>query len=167
MCQKIWACSNLVRSINKNMQKELKCFKEHFFQNLKTKNFMICLMKISERKSIKHIKSIKIVLSWQKVICSTQFSITHAFTALWAIKNKEMAAYLVQRRNFHNFVHIFRNRVTSLVKFVTLVKFLLNQSSSYKCCHFFVFYGSESCKVVDSRELSRKKWSFVWIIKIS
>ena len=105
-------------------------------------------------------KSIKLLFTRPKFILFGEFPIIHDFTALWAIKNKEMAAYLLQRRNFHYCEHIFRKRVTSFVKFVTLVKFMVNQSSSYKCCHFFVFYRSESCKVMDSRELSRK--NYLW-----
>ena len=46
-------------------------------------------------KSIKYIISMKLLFNWPQFIYSGQYSIIHAFTALWAIKNKEMTAYLV------------------------------------------------------------------------
>ena len=43
---------------------------------------------------------------------------------------------------------------------IFLVRFLQNLPISHffmKCCHFFVFYRSESCKNQDDRELNKRK----------
>ena len=48
MCQRIWTCSNLVRSINKKVQKKLKCFKEHLFFLMENEIFLFC-----DEKSLK------------------------------------------------------------------------------------------------------------------
>ena len=57
------------------------------------------------RKSMKCIKSMKFLLNWLQFFFSEQFSIIYAFTALWKLKNKEMAIFLLKIQFYHMFCH--------------------------------------------------------------
>ena len=49
----------------------------------------------TERESMESNRFMKFVLTWPKVIFSRHLSTIHHFTALWAITNKELEAYIL------------------------------------------------------------------------
>ena len=109
---------------------------------------------ILKRKSAKHIiKNIFEITSIRLTMAEIkQFSIIQAITALWGIKDKEMASVSDWTLNFIKMNKIEIKLIQDSKnnnKFEFLRKFgvILNR------CHFLNFDISESCKSLDNREL--------------